>query len=199
MWLKLKMRLGKIVQSALNIFRKKKKYKRGLRAKCGLLEDACEFKLAEGEWTINGTPIEVKLYEPESKEYEVPTLNSYYNQPVTFTVDDCNFNTDALEKLCNTPLTVLPKRYSVKTLIVSTFSNWDYDSIGVDISQLEEKGVAHYFCTSTKSMKEHMEEFRAAHPEADDWEGVEDENASVVVPNATLIEWPGGYWEWDLE
>ena len=199
MWLKFKMRLGKIVQGALNIFRKKKKYKRGLRAKCGFLEDACDFKLAEGEWTVNGAPIEVKFCELESGDYEVPTLDFNNNKSVTFTMSDCEFNVDALEKLCNTPLTILPKRYFVKTLIVSTFANWDYDSIGVDISQLEEKGIAHYFCTSTKSMEEHMKEFRAAHPEADDWEGVEDEGASVIIPNATLIEWPGGYWEWDLE
>ena len=117
----------------------------------------------------------------------------------SFTISEVDMDKLAqeLQKMFNAPLTVLPKRIEVPTLIVSTFGAWSFDSIGVDLSLLEEKGIAHYFCTSTKTMEEHMKEFRALHPDCEEWEE-EGEGASVVVKNATLLEWPGGYWEWEL-
>lgn len=91
---------------------------------------------------------------------------------------------DYLLKIFSRSRTDLPKLIFVPTLLVSCYANWSYDSIGVDLSQLDEKGIAHYWCTSTKSMEEH-----GAEP------GDEDP-ITTMVENAVLIE-IDGCWFWD--
>ena len=96
--------------------------------------------------------------------------------------------------MLNTHLTTLPKRIDVPTLLISVYANWEYDSIGVDISQLEETGIAHYFCTSTKPMEEWEADFceRAGQEPI----GV-GESETVAVKNAKLYQWESGLWTWE--
>lgn len=212
MWKKFIMHLGKMVQGALNIFRKKKP----------------QYKVVEGKWTVQGQPMDVKFssLSNDSLIGQTVTLNEgevlidgksfgkvlgietisfddvddlckkldSYNIPVEFTAE-INCEKDFHEKLANTYKPLLPKLIKVPTLIVSSYASWGYDSIGVDLSQLEEKGIAHYFCTSTKSIEELMSEYLARHPEAEPWED-EEESSSIVVKNATLAEWEDGTWTW---
>lgn len=234
MWEKFKQRLGKTVQGLLNIFKKKPKCERGLRAKCNFLEDAGGFELAEGKWTIQGQPIDVKFCDlgPSASDTSLIGKEVMLNDGELFidgvsfgkvlkidkldlpdsffektdkpaelncdlTWEDTQIDIDkVLKNLVNTYESLLPKRIHVPTLIVSTYASWDYDSIGIDISQLEEKGIAHFFCTSTKSMEEHMTQFRERHPDYEEWEE-DDEGASVIVRDATLIDWGDGIWTWE--
>ena len=207
MWKKFKLRLGKIVQGALNIFKKKKpQYERGLRAKCNFLEDSLigqEVTLSNEELFIDGVSFgkvlgveKIPLFEKTDAPAQLKRDLAWDKEPIVFEGEFTDQGLEELKKLASTPYQVLPKRYSVPTLIVSTYASWDYDSIGVDLSQLEEKGVAHFFCTSTKSMEEHIQEFREKYPDWEEEEGEEDEGVSIAIPNATLLEWPGGYWEW---
>lgn len=202
MWEKFKMRLGKIVQGVLNIFKKKPKYKRGLRAKCNFIEDSSmigkEVFLNEGELFIDGESFGKvlkidKLDLPDSffEKTDKPT-----ELKCDLTWEDSQIDISNLVKnLANTYESLLPKIIRVPTLIVSTYASWDYDSIGVDFSQFEEKGIAHYFCTSTKSMDEHMAQFRECHPDYEEWEE-DDEGSSIVVRNALLAQWEDGTWTW---
>ena len=203
MWKKFIMHLGKMVQGALNIFRKKKP----------------QYEVAEGTWTIQGQPTGVKFSslsndsligqtvtlnegeilidgKPFGKVLGIETISfdDLCNIPAEFTAEiSCEKNFH--EKLANTYKSLLPKLIEVPTLIVSTYASWEYDSIGVDLSQLEETGIAHYFCTSTKSIEELMDGYMARHPEAEPWEDDED-CASIIVKNATLAEWEDGVWTW---
>ena len=57
----------------------------------------------------------------------------------------------------NIPLTLLPKRIPVKTLLVSLAANQQSDYQVVDMSQYEEKGLAHFIIGRTCSMEELLE------------------------------------------
>ena len=202
MWKKFIMHLGKMVQGALNIFRKKKpQYERGLRANCNFLEDSSfigqTVTLNEGELLIDGKSfgkvLGIETIPFDSVDDLCKKLDSY-NIPVELTAE-ISCDKDLQEKLANTYKSLLPRLIQVPTLIVSSYASWEYDSIGVDLSQLEETGIAHYFCTSTKSIEELMSEYLARHPEAEPWEDDED-SSSIVVKNATLAEWEDGVWTW---
>lgn len=186
MWEKFKQRLGRFVQGVLNIFRKKKPQRETITVNTKGFTD--ENGITFGPGTITLTPTE-----------------KYGKQPITIYWEDDNTTEIAqaeldaydeqlyqeLLKMLNTHKTFLPKRIEVPTLIVSTYANWEYDSVGVDISLLEEQGIAHFFCTSTKT----MQELRELYPEADEWEE-EDECASAMVKDAVLLEWGDGTWSW---
>lgn len=197
MWEKLKMSLGKFVQGILNIFKKKNKTQEthtfsfisnGPISYSGELDN---IQMGPGIITIspNQTELPVKLtYKDEFKRGKRAELNLFE--------DASDNDREELKKLLNAYLTDLPKRIHVPTLIISTYASWDYDSIGVDISQLEETGIAHYWCTSTQSMKEHMDDFRNRHPEVEEWDE-DGESSSIIIPDAYLIEWPRGLWTWE--
>ena len=99
----------------------------------------------------------------------------------------------------NIPLTLLPKRYWCKTLLITLAANQPYDYQAVDMSQYEEKKLAHYIVGSTKSQQELEAEA------AEMWD--EEENgplwseagwASAVVGEATLLHYEE-LGVWDIE
>ena len=59
----------------------------------------------------------------------------------------------------NIPLTLLPKRYPCKALILSLAANQPYDYQAVDMSQYEERKLAHFILGRTCSVEEMMEEY----------------------------------------
>ena len=59
----------------------------------------------------------------------------------------------------NIPLTFLPKRYWCKMLILSLAANQPYDYQAVDMSQYEERKLAHFIVGRTCSIEELMEEY----------------------------------------
>lgn len=59
----------------------------------------------------------------------------------------------------NIPLTILPKRYPCKALILSLAANQPYDYQAVDMSQYEERKFAHFIVGRTCSVEEMMEEY----------------------------------------
>ena len=61
----------------------------------------------------------------------------------------------------NIPLTLLPKRIPVKTLLVSLAANQQSDYQAVDMSQYEEKGLAHFIIGRPYGMEELLEEYFA--------------------------------------
>lgn len=197
MWEKFKQCLGKIVQGVLNIFRKKKPSKETIIMETKGFTDENGITLGPG--TVTLTPTE---------KYGVQPITLYWEDGSETKIDrgaraELDLYEDACDeqlyqellKMLNTNESFLPKRIEVPTLIVSTYADWDYDSIGVDISLLEEHGIAHFFCTSTKSMAEHMQEFMDRHPDVEEWEE-EDECASVIIKDAVLLEWGDGTWSW---
>lgn len=193
MWEKIKMCLGKVVQAVLNIFRKKKSYTgKQVNSSSGeLYIDGMSFGKIDLSQSFEKTDEPAKLLydlawgkEPIGKE------------PIVLEFQMDEDSSDLLKKLTNTHEQVLPKVIEVPTLIVSTYASWEYDSIGVDFSQLEEKGIAHYFCTSVQSMQENMEEFRKRYPDNEALEWEEDrEIVSIIIKDAILLNL-GGHWIW---
>ena len=208
--------MGKIVQEVLNIFRKKKP----------------QYEVAEGKWTVNGSPIDVKFSTLEASSDGIiapligkpvtlengelfidgvsvgkvlgvekidlpPEFFESTSAPAQLTGDAVwereisleELEDELLEKLLNRAYQVLPKVINVPTLIVSSYANQEYESIGVDISQLEETGIAHFWCTTTKTVEECMEEYDL------EWEEGTESN-SIIVKDATLLQWEDGRWEW---
>jgi hypothetical protein len=94
---------------------------------------------------------------------------------------------EELENYCNTSKQDWPKPIPVKTLLISCYGSWQYDSCGCDISRLDE-GVAHYWCTSTKSLRDWCKE-------NEEWDG--EEESHIIVPNGYIWEIDGN-WHWSL-
>lgn len=188
MWSKLKMRLGKIVQAVLNIFRKKEP--ESFIGKQVFIQD--------GELYIDGESFgKIMAVEKLSlDEFEDAKLKCNNKWECSFNMEMSDEEKELLEKLANIPKQVLPKRIPVPTLIISTYASWDYDSVGVDISQLEETGIAHFFCTTTKTMEEAAYEFQERNPESEFWELDGKQSANSIVQDATLIQ-IGDYWTWE--
>lgn len=110
-----------------------------------------------------------------------------------------------LEILANGSRTNLPKRIPTRALIVSVAANQPYEYIATDLSQLEEKGIAHLIHGITESHQDRWEKDKAFASEEDmelvrEYLQANDENEliSSVIPNGILL-----YWEdldlWDYE
>lgn len=104
-----------------------------------------------------------------------------------------------LEKYFSIYRTLLPKRYRVQTLLVTLAANQPYDYQAVDMSQYEEKSLAHFIVGSTKSKQELEAEYDAKWNEEEDgplWS--ETGWASAVVGEATLVHYEE-FGVWDIE
>ena len=110
----------------------------------------------------------------------------------------------------NIPLTLLPKRIPVKTLLVSLAANQQWDYQAVDMSQYEEKGLAHFIVGRTCDMEELLEEYfsetqySSEEEEQEDRkffaEIVEDGLFSTCVGKATLLHYEElGVWSFETE
>ncbi len=178
MWKKFTQALGEFVQRLF----KKNTSKRGLRRETGILEDS-HFMKTDAPAQLSG--------DLEWHCITIPTDTSFDLDCYQVNLDDLE---NELKKMSSTAYQVLPKHYWAKTLLVSTIGSWEYDSIGVDISQLEETGIAHFFCTSTQSQQESIDRWCAAQGKAP-WEA-ENEWQTIIIHDAVLLEYPDGTWTW---
>lgn len=122
--------------------------------------------------------------------------------------EDCRLLEEIMKELeisANGSRTNLPKRIKTRALIVSVAANQPYEYIATDLSQLEEKGIAHLIHGITESHQDRWEKDKVFASE-EDMELVreylqaneENELISSVIPNGILL-----YWEdldlWDYE
>ena len=105
------------------------------------------------------------------------------------------------ENFFNIPLTLLPKRYLCKTLLISIAANQESDYIAVDMSQYEKKGLAHYICGREADWEEILNEYAFTENDRDFFQE-EIEKAkeygvfSSVLKDATLLHYETlGLWE----
>lgn len=120
---------------------------------------------------------------------------------------------NSLEKYFNISRTLLPKRYLVKTLILTLAANQQSDYQAVDMSQYEEKGLAHFIVGRTTGLKELMDEYLMeqvydSEEEAEEereWFAEELEQAdesglfSSIVGAATLLHYEDlGIWSFEI-
>lgn len=88
-----------------------------------------------------------------------------------------------------------PRVYLVPHLILSVSYNHDSECVGVDMSQYEALGVAHYFVTRIEDSETVMADYLSNHPDSD--MEVKDTEMSVsMFEDAFLIEDESGLWEW---
>lgn len=116
----------------------------------------------------------------------------------------------------NIPYPLLPKRYWCKTLILSLAANQPYDYQAVDMSQYEERKLAHFIIGRMCSLQELKEEYLADLPDYNYSEAeIQEERAyldeamreaedtglfSVPIPNATLLHYEDeGIWSFETE
>ena len=64
------------------------------------------------------------------------------------------------------------------------------------MSQYEERGLAHFFVCRKQSQEELLEEYWAQHPESTLEVGEEDSIISAVIPEAILLEYEDGVWDY---
>ena len=123
-------------------------------------------------------------------------------------VFDVSTGKNELEKYANILYPFLPKHYWCKTLIVSIAANQPYEYQAMDISQLEEKGIAHFIIGRIIGFQEIEEEYkrekaRLQEEENDDgvgWlrEGAETGLCSMVYGEADLYHYEElGYWDFE--
>lgn len=192
MWEKFTSGLGKVVQGLLNIFKKKNKTQDWDCVTFTTGEGTCdEVHLGPGKVTI--MPLAADQIHWETPVYKIEDKELYERgKRASLSLFEDGISDEELKELENLfsiYLTDWPKVINVPTLIVSSYANQEYESIGVDISQLEETGIAHFWCTTTKTVEECMEEYDL------EWEEGEDSN-SIIVKDATLLQWEDGHWEW---
>ena len=100
------------------------------------------------------------------------------------------------ENFFNIPLTLLPKRYLCKTLLISIAANQESDYIAVDMSQYEEKGLAHYICGREDDWDEIFSECECDSLQEEIDLAKENGLFSSVLKDATLLHYEAlGLWE----
>jgi len=201
MWAKFISGLGKVVQGLLNFFKKKNKTQDwtefSFETKGPIVSETSLGHVILGPGTVTIAPSADKqiTWDFHNKNDNEPPKRELHAELPLFEDGISEEEFKALENLFSIYLTDLPKRYWVKTLIVSCYASFDYDSIGVDISQLEETGIAHYWCTSTKSMSEWDKDLQDRHVLEEPLE-IDAEEEHIIVNNAILEAWPNSYWTW---
>lgn len=189
MFKRLIVRLGKVVQKALKIFSKEKP-----QQEKSLL--GCQVSLnSGGVLFIDDSPIGVvsEIYQTTDEPAKL-MRDLHWNQEFTFSSSLDPDLSKELKNLANTAYPILPRLIKVPTLLVSLYADYEYDSKGVDISQLEETGIAHYWITTTKSIDWWNHELYGDDEEL--YMPEEDGCATAYIQNATLIEWEDGSWSW---
>lgn len=113
-----------------------------------------------------------------------------------------------LENFVNITYPFLPKRIGCKAIILSLAANQQSDYQAVDLSQHEEKGIAHFIIGRTCSLEQLMCDYIAQEERLDeeDIEWIRDEVArnkesglfSALIPNATLLYYEAlGVWDFE--
>lgn len=203
-------RLGKKAQELLNkIFGKKKQYDPLCKEANGLWKN----HLSDGIFYINGEPIgEVKEVEVLSSDFkqldeQVRALQNVIDKDFEL-VFDSSVDKNGLEKFFNMTYPILPKHYRCKTLILSIAANQPYEYQSMDISQLEERGIAHFVIGRTIGFQEIEQEYRQEkaklqeeeNEDGVEWlrEGAETGLCSMIYGPADLYYYEDeGYWDFD--
>lgn len=73
------------------------------------------------------------------------------------------------ENFFNTPLTLLPKRYWCKTLLISLVAEQENDYQAVDLSQYEERKLVHYIIGRTQTWEELIKDMSQGDEEEYNW------------------------------
>jgi len=123
-------------------------------------------------------------------------------------VFDSSTGKNELEKFVNMVYPILPKHYWCKTLILTIAANQPYEYQSMDISQLEERGIAHYVIGRTIGFQEIEEEYRREkarlqekeNEDGIEWlrEGAESGLCSMIYGPTHLYYYEElGYWDFD--
>jgi hypothetical protein len=195
-------RLGKKVQGLLDrIFGKKKK-----KPQSWTNITNTDIKLGTGEVFLDGVSLgKIESITSISKE-DIPeeaweSLKSIFGDgEINCGWVEIPSQPDIQKNFFNIPLTLLPKRIPVKTLLVSIAANQPWDYHGVDMSQYEEKGLAHFISGHTCDMAELLAEYCHSKEELEEMlSEVEDGLFSVCVGNATLLHYEElGIWNFEV-
>lgn len=211
-------RLGKKVQGLLDkIFGKKNKKPQSWDDTSGWTNiTSTDMKLGAGEVFLDGIPFgKVESITSISKN-DIPeetweSLKSIFGDgEINCGWVEIPSQPEIQKNFFNIPLTLLPKRYSCKTLLVSLAANQQWDYQAVDMSQYEEKGLAHFIVGRTCDMEELLEEYfsetqyESEEEEQEDRkffeEIVEDGLFSTCVGEATLLHYEElGVWSFETE
>lgn len=189
MFKRLIVRLGKVVQKALKIFSKEKP-----QQEKSLL--GCQVSLNPGGVLfIDDSPIGVvsEIYQTTDEPAKL-MRDLHWDQEFTFSSSLDPDLSKELKNLASTAYPILPRLIEVPTLLVSLYADYEYDSKGVDTSQLEETGIAHYWITTTKSID--WWNHRLYGDDEELYVPEEDGCATAYIQDATLIEWEDGSWSW---
>lgn len=109
-----------------------------------------------------------------------------------------------LENFVNITYPFLPKRIGCKAIILSLAANQQSDYQAVDLSQHEEKGIAHFIIGRTCSLEQLIAQEEQLDEEDIEW--IRDEVArnkesglfSALIPNATLLYYEAlGVWDFE--
>lgn len=109
-----------------------------------------------------------------------------------------------LENFVNITYPFLPKRIGCKAIILSLAANQQSDYQAVDLSQHEEKGIAHFIIGRTCSLEQLIAQEEQLDEEDIEW--IRDEVArnkesglfSALIPNATLLHYEAlGIWDFE--
>lgn len=109
-----------------------------------------------------------------------------------------------LENFVNITYPFLPKRIGCKAIILSLAANQQSDYQAVDLSQHEEKGIAHFIIGRTCSLEQLIAQEERLDEEDIKW--ISDEVArnkesglfSALIPNATLLYYEAlGIWDFE--
>jgi hypothetical protein len=211
-------RLGKKVQGLLDrIFGKKNKKQQSWHDTSGWTNiTSTDMKLGAGEVFLDGVSLgKVESITSISKE-DIPeetweSLKSIFGDgEINCGWVEIPSQPEIQKNFFNIPLTLLPKRIPVKTLLVSLAANQQWDYQAVDMSQYEEKGLAHFIVGRTCDMEELLEEYfsemqySSEEEEQEDRkffeEIVEDGLFSTCVGEATLLHYEElGVWSFETE
>ena len=211
-------RLGKKVQGLLDrIFGKKNKKPQSWDDTSGWTNiTSTDMKLGAGEVFLDGIPFgKVESITSISKN-DIPeetweSLKSIFGDgEINCGWVEIPSQPEIQKNFFNIPLTLLPKRYPCKTLLVSLAANQQWDYQAVDMSQYEKKGLAHFIVGRTCDMEELLEEYfsetqySSEEEEQEDRkffeEIVEDGFFSTCVGKATLLHYEElGVWSFETE
>lgn len=211
-------RLGKKVQGLLDkIFGKKNKKPQSWDDTSGWTNiTSTDMKLGAGEVFLDGIPFgKVESITSISKN-DIPeetweSLKSIFGDgEINCGWVEIPSQPEIQKNFFNIPLTLLPKRIPVKTLLVSLAAKQQWDYQAVDMSQYEKKGLAHFIVGRTCDMEELLEEYfsetqySSEEEEQEDRkffeEIVEDGLFSTCVGEATLLHYEElGVWSFETE
>lgn len=211
-------RLGKKVQGLLDrIFGKKNKKPRSWDDTSGWTNiTSTDMKLGAGEVFLDGVSLGkvesiTSISKEDISEEAWESLKSIFGDgEINCGWVEIPSQPEIQKNFFNIPLTLLPKRIPVKTLLVSLAANQQWDYQAVDMSQYEEKGLAHFIVGRTCDMEELLEEYfsetqySSEEEEQEDRkffeEIVEDGLFSTCVGKATLLHYEElGVWSFETE